>query len=370
MKLVSIFRGVFCINTSNIIIHNPEYLFILLLIPLFLIIRYFFNIRTEATLGYSNVGFVRNIPSSSSSFIPHFLFALLLLSLALLIVAFSRPQIVHHQVYYSQGRDIMLILDISDSMLLVDEKGEGYEERDRWQNTYWITQEPLNSRLDLAKEVVAEFIKNRQADRLGLIVFKDYPLTLCPLTFSHDFVLNKLEGVTTNTIMDEGFTAIGEAIVSAINALDIYSEAESKVAILLTDGKNNVPPNPIQWAEVAAEKDIKIYTVGITGGDRLYYFKEKRSLGYIYLIGSNENTIDINTLQEIADITEGKFYLSSNSDELEEIYEEIDRLEQTELKVTSTQAEYEEIFYIFLILSLCLLTFYYILKSTVLKTIP
>ena len=209
------------------------------------------------------------------------------------------------------------------------------------------------NRLQAAKQVIRDFIKNRKNDRLGLVVFASQSYTQCPLTLDYGVLLEFLNQVKIGMIEDG--TAIGMAIANCVNRLR-ESAAKSKVIILLTDGENNAGEiDPITAAKAAAAMKVKIYTIGAgrRGGapipfyhplfGKMYY---KNPDGSLYL-----TKIDEETLKQIAQLTGGKYYRATNTEKLREIYEEIGQLEKTKIK-TKEYMSYDEKFSIFVFLAL------------------
>ena len=247
----------------------------------------------------------------------HLPFALRMIAIALLIVGFARPRSgVTNQEVTTEGIDIMLVLDISSSM----------EARDFRPN-----------RLEAAKKVAKHFIENRVNDRIGLVVFASETFLQAPLTLDYGILLEFLRKVTIVPKKYDG-TAIGLAIASGVNRLK-NSDAKSKVMILLSDGSNNSGEiQPITAAELAATFDVKIYTVGAGTRDR-------RLL---------QAGLDEAILRQIAETTNGKYFHAANEERLLEIYEEINELETTEIKVKE-YTRFKELYSLFLLPGVILL---------------
>jgi Ca-activated chloride channel family protein len=243
-----------------------------------------------------------------------------------------------------EGVDIMLALDISTSMKAIDFK-------------------PKN-RLHVAKEVIRNFIDDREADRLGLVVFARRSFTQCPLTTDYDLLKSLLDRVDFGMVEDR--TAIGLAIANAANRLK-GSEAKSKIIILLTDGVNNVDDlSPIDAASAAAALGIKIYTIG-AGKPGLVEFPRETPFGTQYIKVQSE--IDEETLKEIASITGGQFYRAKDETALGQIYEQISRLEKTKIELFRFY-RYKELFASFVMMGLALLIGEFLLSRTVLGGLP
>jgi Ca-activated chloride channel family protein len=236
-------------------------------------------------------------------------FALRMVALALLVVALARPQKgAAGEEIVSEGVDIMLILDVSSSMLAEDFRP--------------------NNRLHVAKEVVADFIQRRGSDRLGMVVFARQALTKTPLTLDHDILQTQLESVAIGSIPDG--TAIGNAIASAVNRIK-NSDAKSKLMILLTDGENTAGEiDPLTASRLAKTFGIKIYTVGVGRGGLVPYPFRDPVYGVVYQ--NVEIPIDEENLTRIAETTGGRFFRARDAESLKAVYEEIDSLERTEIE--------------------------------------
>ncbi len=275
---------------------NIEMLYLLLLVPF---LAYWYvkknaSIRTEMRFSDTAVfGAVQKRKIPLRVYLP---FALRLFALSLIIVGFARPRSgVSNQEVTTQGIDIMLVLDISSSM----------EARDFRPN-----------RLEAAKVVADLFINNRKNDRIGLVVFASESFIQSPLTLDYDVLRSFLKKVTIVPKKYDG-TAIGLAIASGVNRLR-RSDAKSKVMILLSDGSNNSGEiQPLTAAEIAATFDVKIYTIGAGS-------KTRRLL---------QGELDEEMLRSIAEATNGRYYHATDEKRLHEIYEEINELEKTEIKV-------------------------------------
>ncbi|MCQ2736062.1 MAG: VWA domain-containing protein [bacterium] len=244
------------------------------------------------------------------------------------------------------GSDIIVCLDTSPSMLALDFG--------------------RNDRLTVAKEVIAGFIKERKDDRIGLVVFSGACLTLCPLTVDHDALL-RLTGDITHEITKSDGTAIGDAIAVSINRLK-NSKAKSKVIILVTDGSNNMGHiDPNTAADMASELGIKIYSIGVgKGGRSVIPSKDMFGVTRYFAI---EDSLDENSLTEIALKTGGEYQRARSADSLKSIFEKIDSLEKTEFKKKASFT-YRELFGFFLIPALIILLIDIIFVNTAARRIP
>jgi Ca-activated chloride channel family protein len=266
--------------------------------------------------------------------------------LILLIAALARPSSVSSdKEYQTNGVDIMIALDISGSMLAEDFQPE--------------------NRVYVAKQEAIKFIKGRENDRVGLVVFAKKAFTQCPLTLDYRILVELLSEIRVGMIADG--TAIGMGIATAVNRLR-DSNAKSKVIILITDGENNSGNiDPITAAELAKSFGIKVYTIGVGKGGMVPFPVDDPLFGKRYVQANVE--IDETTLKRIADITGGLFFRARDPVALSEIYERINNLEKSEVKVKEYRS-YNEMFPIFLIPALFLLLLYIFLRRTALLRIP
>ena len=275
---------------------NIEILYLLILLPFLAqwYVKKNASIRTE--MRFSDTAVFRAVQKRKIPLRVYLPFALRLLARSLIIVGSARPRSgVTDQEVTTQGIDIMLVLDISSSM----------EARDFRPN-----------RLEAAKAVADLFVKNRKNDRIGLVVFASESFIQSPLTLDYEVLRSFLKKVTIVPKKYDG-TAIGLAIASGVNRLR-RSDAKSKVMILLSDGSNNSGEiQPLTAAELAATFDIKIYTIGVGSNSR-------RLL---------RGKLDEEMLKSIAKATNGRYYHATDEKRLHDIYEEINELEKTEIKV-------------------------------------
>ncbi|MBN1479745.1 VWA domain-containing protein [candidate division KSB1 bacterium] len=327
---------------------NPYLLLLLLLIPamIYWYVRNHRQKNSSATLRYSNLGIVKSVKSTPMKQLRHSLFVFRLIAVALMILAFARPQSGQKESkVQTEGVDIILAMDISSSMLAEDFK-------------------PKN-RLEAAKVVAADFIRGRKNDRIGLVVFAAQSFTQCPLTLDYGIVLRFLEEVKTGMI-DDG-TAIGMAIGNCVNRLK-DSKAKSKVVILLTDGRNNRGElDPITAARVAEAFHIRIYTIGAgKRGEALYPIDDP-------IFGKRYQRIpvqiDEDLLMQVADITGGQYFRATDKTSLEQIYAEIGEMEKTKIEVKE-YTRYSELFLPYLLAALLLLLLEIVLANTKFRKIP
>ena len=301
---------------------NPEYLWLLALLPLLLLWRG--RRGPVAAIEYPTLAVVRALARRTRSRLGSVLAGLPLLALALLIVAMARPQRGEsNSTVHASGVDIMLLLDVSGSMQSLDFKLEN---------------QPA-SRLDVVKSVVRKFIAGRPDDRIGLTIFAGLPYLVSPVTLDHAWLLDSLDRVRIGDIEDG--TAIGSALAAGLNRLRNQT-AKSKIVILMTDGQNNSGQiTPITAAEAAQALGIKVYTIGIgVRGEAPIPVTDAFGRRRIIM---EKVDVDEATLKRIATATGARFYRATDTTSLKHIYEEIDKLEKTAFTVHSYE-RWQELF--------------------------
>ena len=266
--------------------------------------------------------------------------------LALLILTLARPQLSQSRVHKSaEGIDILLALDISESMRAEDFEG-------------------IN-RIQTAKSVVNDFLTHRENDRIGLVIFSGESFTLCPLTLDYPVVAELLRDVEIGQLQDG--TAIGDALATAIYRLRV-SASKTKIVILLTDGENNAGTiNPETAVSLAKSFDIKVYTIGMgkEGGARIPYADTTFGKRYREVL----TYLDEDTLKQIANGTGGRYFRATDTQSLKRIYTEIDRFEKTKFETVGSIVHKELAAY-FLIPAVLLLGVEILLGNTLLRKIP
>ncbi|RMG87868.1 MAG: VWA domain-containing protein [Bacteroidetes bacterium] len=330
---------------QNINFVNPEAFFLLLLIPAIGAWYYFRQNDYYPVFRLPNLDAFRSVISWRGRFF-NLLPILRLLALTFLIIALARPQeTLKEENIKAEGIDIFLVMDLSSSMLAQDFKPD---------------------RLEASKRVAAEFVDKRSFDRIGLAVFAGEAFTQCPLTTDHRMVKEFLSGLECG-LLDDG-TAIGMGLATAVNRIK-DTPAKSKVIILLTDGVNNAGYiKPLTAAEIAREFGVKVYTIGVgSTGDALTPISRRSDGRYIFGLARVE--IDEALLKQIAEMTGGKYFRATSAQALEKIYAEIDRLEKTEIEVTTIK-RYSEAFHPFAFFGLFLLILEFTLRYTIFRTIP
>ncbi|MGB6269269.1 MAG: VWA domain-containing protein [Olleya sp.] len=306
---------------------NKEFFWLLLALPLAIVWYIFKNKQQTAELKISSLkGF--KITNSWLPKLKHVLFALRLLALAILITALARPRTseTNTKTKTTRGIDIVMAIDVSASMLAKDLSP---------------------NRLEALKNVAAKFIKGRPNDMIGLVEYAGESYTKTPITSDKAIVLNSLSEIRYNTII-EGGTAIGMGLATSVNRLK-DSKAKSKVIILLTDGVNNSGVlNPNIASELAVEHNIKVYTIGLgTNGMAMSPVAILPNGRFQY--DRVQVEIDEDLLKDIAKATGGKYFRATNNQKLEQIYNEINKLEKTEIdeiKFTTYQEHFRPFIWI------------------------
>ena len=270
----------------------------------------------------------------------HLPFWLRLLSIGCLILALARPQVKNVQSRTrGQGIDIVLCLDVSGSILSNDFQP---------------------NRLEVAKQMAAEFVRNRPIDQIGLVIFSGESFTQLPLTTDHAGLLEQINALKSGMLMDG--TVIGEGLATAVERLS-SSKVKTKIIILLTDG-NEQPPetrliDPITALEIARTKGVKVYTIGMG------------AVGMSTVEGRSKNDafLDEGLLKRIAGQTGGQYFRAVDRESLQNIYHQIDQLEKSDIEVV-TRTRFDEQFIYFILAALFLLALDIILRYTYLRSFP
>jgi Ca-activated chloride channel family protein len=328
---------------ENIEFANPQFFWLLLLLPVALAWYILTRKNQVASLRISSVKGFKT--SSILSKLKPLLFILRLLALAAVITALARPQTkeVSTKTKTTKGIDIVMSIDVSSSMLAQDLKP---------------------NRLDALKDVAENFIRKRPNDRIGLVAYAGESYTKTPITSDKSIVLSALRDIDYGQLEDG--TAIGMGLATSVNRLK-ESKAISKVIILLTDGVNNAGfIEPQTAADLAVEYDIKTYTIGLgTNGNALTPIGYKRDGTFQY--GMRQVEIDEKLLENIADATGGKYFRATDNEKLEEIYDEINKLEKTEIEEFK-YTRYEEKFRPWVFIAGVLLLLEWVLRATIFKS--
>ncbi len=326
------------------IFHNPEYLFLLLLL-LPVVFWYVQELRrSDASLQISAHRSLLTFPKSKRLYLLHVPFLLRVAALVLTTIALARPQFSNKWSKEStEGIDIMMALDVSGTMLAEDLKP---------------------NRLEGAKSVATEFILARPNDNIGLVVFAGESFTQCPLTTDHAVLVNLFNGVEYGMIEDG--TAIGLGLANAVNRMK-DSKTKSKVIILLTDGSNNRGDiAPATAAEIAKTFGIRIYAIGV-GSHGQVRIPVPTPMGTQYQVMDSE--FDEKTLEEIAQQTGGAYFRATSNDALRDIYSQIDQMEKTKIRVKEYSRRSEH-YMIFALCAILCLALEILIKNIVLRKIP
>ena len=326
---------------KQVVFANPQYLWLLLLIPALFILYYFIFRSSYATVRIPGLDQFEGSPFTWRNLLQSAVPYLRLIALALLIIAIARPQVTDsYQEVSTEGIDIVLTVDVSGSMLAEDF---------------------VPNRLEASKDVATEFISGRPYDRIGLVVFSGESFTQCPVTTDHAVLINLLREVKSGIIEDG--TAIGEGLATAVNRLR-ESKAKSKVIILLTDGINNRGMvAPLTAAEIAKTYGIRVYTIGV-GTEGTARVPTMTPFGKEYVLDKVE--IDEDILKEISSMTDAQYFRATDNNKLSSVYAEIDKLEKSRIDVRQVKTRDEKFIYplsaALLLFSLELIIKYLLLK--------
>jgi Ca-activated chloride channel family protein len=329
---------------SGVVYANPNLLYLMLLIPVFIAWYIFKRNDLSASMQISTLLGFSKAPISFRVYLMHLPFALRMVALALIVVVLARPQSHNiEQLVETEGIDIMLALDISSSMLAQDFKPD---------------------RLEAAKDIAIQFVSGRRNDRIGVVIFAGESFTMCPLTTDLRTVVNQFKDVKLGLIEDG--TAIGLGLATAVARLK-ESDASSKVIILLTDGVNNKGEvAPLTAADIAKTFAVRVYTVGVgTIGTAPYPVQTP----FGTRMQDMKVEIDEDVLKQIAQITGGQYFRATDGKGLQKVYEQIDQLEKTKIEVTEISKKKEE-FHLYAFMALLLIGLDIFLRTTVLRTVP
>lgn len=332
-----------CLNRFDLA--DPWILWALLALPL-IAAAYFIRLGRRSTMvRLSTLYALVNGPVDLLALFRHLPYAAGLLGTGLLIIALARPQSEDQwKDEEREGIDIIIAMDISESMLAKDLRP---------------------NRLEASKQVASEFIDGRPNDRIGLVVYEGEAYTQCPITSDHRVLKELFANVRSGLI--EGGTAVGSGLATALNRLR-ESEAKSKVVVLLTDGESNKGTiQPLDAATMAEQLGVRVYTIGVGTTGKALFPVERYATGQ-YRYEYVDVKIDEATLGTIADRTGGKYFRATNERKLKDIYDEIDRLEKTRIKVTQHRSKNEE-YYPFALVGSALLFGAALLDRTFLRTL-
>jgi Ca-activated chloride channel family protein len=308
---------------GNFEFQYPWLLALLALLPVYAFLHG--RVGKLSALRFPSADIARAAGAAARAAAGRLLFFLRLLAVALCIVALAGPRFAHdHTETQASGVDIMLVLDLSWSMMALDMG----EENERI------------SRFDIASQVLEDFIGKRPSDRLGLIVFSAVPYLASPLTLNHDWLVENLHRLHVGLIRDLG-TAIGDATAAGAKRLKGLKDSKSRIIILLTDGDNNRGDiDPVPAAQLAAALGVKVYTIGIGIEQPCMLHRFDPATGKLVLNpdgslmpGMMLQPANYDVLSKMAGLSRAKFYRATNRHELQRIYDEIDHLEKTEVKL-------------------------------------
>ncbi len=318
----------------------PFVLYFIAAVPLLFLVRWLISYRRQQKLDIAlTKSELRSDVTSYLRFVPGFL---LFITFVLLLVALARPQKTNEKVeQWTEGIDIMLVIDISESMQIQDFQP---------------------NRLEAAKNVARDFVSGRFQDRIGLVIFSGDAFSMSPLTTDYDLLNANIDNISFDLIESRG-TAIGSALAVGTNRMR-EAESVSKVLILLSDGDNTAGNiDPITAAELARAYDIKIYTIAVGKEGRVPFGTD--FFGRTRFV---ENTIDETTLREIARIGEGKFYRATDNDALQRVFDEIDEFEKAEIKTTRFR-DTTDFYTVYLKWALCFLLAWLLIKSSFMSNV-
>ena len=319
---------------------NPEFLFAIIAVPLLFILRwvfrYYFNQKLPVAVSQKDL---RTSPANLVRLIPELL---MMVALAMILTALARPQKTNEKVeQWTEGIDIMIALDISQSMQIEDFSP---------------------NRLEAAKDVALQFIKGRLQDRIGLVVFSGDAFSLAPLTTDYDLLRSYIGEINFDMIENRG-TAIGSAMAVVTNRMR-ESGSKSKVCILLSDGDNTAGNiDPITAAELAAAFGIKIYTIVVGKEGLVPYGKD--FFGRPNMI---ENTVDETTLKKMAAIGGGEFFRATDNQALVQVFAKIDQYEKAEIRETRFK-DTSDYYFIYLRWACAFFLVWLLLKSTFISNV-
>jgi Ca-activated chloride channel homolog len=314
---------------------NPEFLWFLLAVPLAFIVRwllrFYYNQKLPVAISQKDLA---TSPLNLVRLIPEFL---MMIAMLLIVTALARPQKTNEKVeQFTEGIDIMIALDISQSMQIEDF---------------------TPNRLQAAKRVALDFIQGRVQDRIGIVVFSGDAFSLAPLTTDYDLLRSYINEINFEMIENRG-TAIGSAMAVVTNRMR-ESESKSKVCILLSDGDNTAGNiDPITAVELASAYNIRVYTIVVGKEGLVPYGKD--FFGRPNMI---ENTVDETTMRKMADIGGGQFFRATDNQALVQVFAKIDQYEKAEIKETRFK-DTSDYYFIYLRWAICFFLLWLALKST------
>jgi Ca-activated chloride channel homolog len=330
---------------KNVTFLNPEFFWLFLLLPIAIGWLFWKRKQQTPTLKISSLKGFQTSKSLLAKLKP-FLFVMRLLALSSLIIAMARPRTVDisSQTKTTQGIDIVMAVDVSGSMLAKDLKP---------------------NRMEALKRVAADFVKERPNDRIGLVVYASEAYTKSPVTSDKPLVLDAIRSIKYDNVLQDG-TGIGMGLTTAVNRLK-DSKAKSKIIILLTDGVNNAGfIEPETASDIAQQFGIKVYTIGI-GTNGMAEFPYAIAPNGQFLFRMMQVEIDVKLLQSIAKKTGGRYFRATGNEKLAQIYNEINKLETTEIEELKFY-DYDEKFRPFVWIAGILLLLEISLRNTIFRS--
>lgn len=326
---------------------NPEFLWLFLVLPLAIAWLFYKRNQLSATVKMSSLEPFKQNRTFLAKAKP-FLYILRLIALSFIIIALARPRSVDvtSKSKTTKGIDIVMAIDVSSSMLANDLKP---------------------NRLEALKKVASTFVQDRVNDRIGLVVYADESYTRTPVTSDKAIILQSLKTVEYDDSIIADGTGIGVGLATAINRIK-DSKAKSRIIILLTDGVNNSGTiDPRTAAEIAKEYGIKVYTIGIgTNGKAMFPVAKDANGKLVFRMMPVE--IDQKLMQEIAKTTDAKYFRATSNQKLQAIYDEINKLETTEIDEKKFY-NYDEKYKIFALIAFGLLGIEVLLRNSVFRGI-
>ncbi len=331
--------------------HNPEAFLLFLALPIVCAWIFYRRKKLKPTLQFSGVAQFQNIKKTPRMFFKHLPLILKLFSFIFAILALARPQLVDQKIKRNvEGIDIMITLDISDSMLIEDMQPE--------------------NRLESSKYMIQKFIEGRSSDRIGLVIFSGESYTRVPLTLDYPLLLKSVKAIEITRNIKMG-TAIGVALANAVARLK-ESTAKSRVIVFLTDGENNTGTiDPITALDIAKGYKIRVYSIGMgkDGESQLPVYLEDSMGRRIKRYRPIHSDINVELLERMASETGGKFWRATTGKALEEAFKEIDSLEKTQIELNQ-YSKYTEKYLLFLEIAAALYALSLVLSRTLLRRMP
>ncbi len=331
---------------KNMDFAHPMLFGLFILLPLLIVWYVKKNNRHSATMLVSSA-YSFTVSSWKNRF-RHLPFVLRLLAISCLIIALARPQKRNdEQRTEGEGIDIILCMDVSGSM---------------------GSRDIQPSRMEVAKEVAEDFVRNRPVDRIGLVIFSGESFTQCPITSDRATLISAIQSLESRRYLKDG-TVIGEGLATAVDRL-AQSESPSKVIILITDGKEDAPDtrliDPLTALEIAKAQRVKVYTIGMGAlpSTIVEVTGHKPGKG-----NPSIDFIDVELLRKIAEETGGRYFRAKDKDALKSIYNQIDQLEKSKVEITAFK-KYEELYLVFVLAAIGFLLIEMILRYTIFKKFP